>query len=247
MDNNCSFHFLFLKYDMFIYLYCYIFSCKIILWTINMLDLIFGYLLIITILFSANIGLFSANFKFNDIKSSLIFIVLGILLIIDIALSSLVAISLLDYLTYIFLAMSVIIFFIMIIYLKLDKSDISFYITLALYYISSFLLASQLNESSIFDSLLLTFISIVVMIVAFQSSKLLMYAKRPYNAIVGEYMSLEGILVFLFALTNTSIMQLDYEMFSSFLIMTPTYQLIYVIITIVIVLIIGSYWNDRKI
>ncbi|MBR0272330.1 MAG: hypothetical protein IJQ68_10165 [Methanobrevibacter sp.] len=169
------------------------------------------------------------------------------MLIIDIALSSLVAISLLDYLTYIFLAMSVIIFFIMIIYLKLDKSDISFYITLALYYISSFLLASQLNESSIFDSLLLTFISIVVMIVAFQSSKLLMYAKRPYNAIVGEYMSLEGILVFLFALTNTSIMQLDYEMFSSFLIMTPTYQLIYVIITIVIVLIIGSYWNDRKI
>ncbi len=212
-----------------------------------MLDLIFGYLLIITILFSANIGLFSANFKFNDVKSTLIFIVLGILFIIVVSLSDLLTVNLLDYLTYIFLAISIMIFIIIILYLKLNKSELSFYLTIALYYISSFLLASQLSESSVFDSLLLTFISIIIMIVAFQSSKLLMYAKRPYNAIVGEYMSLEGILIFLFALTNVSIMQLDYEMFSSFLILTPTYQLIYVIIAIVVILIIGLYLNDRKI
>ncbi|MBE6509870.1 MAG: hypothetical protein E7Z74_01160 [Methanobrevibacter millerae] len=84
------------------------------------------------------------------------------------------------------------------------------------------------------------------MIVAFQSSKLLIYAKRPYNVIIGEYMSLMGILIFLFALTNVSIMKLDYEMFSPFLILTPTYQLVYVVIAIIVVLIIGLYWNDKK-
>jgi uncharacterized protein YacL len=58
-------------------------------------------------------------------------------------------------------------------------------------------------------------------------------------------MSLMGILIFLFGLTNVAVMNLDYTMFSSFLILTPTNQLIYVIIGIIIVLIIGSYWNDK--
>jgi hypothetical protein len=121
-------------------------------------------------------------------------------------------------------------------------------ITITLYYITSFLLAAQLNEH-VFNSLLLllSIVSIIVMIVAFQSSKLLIFAKRPYDVIIGEFMSLFGVLIFLFGLTHKSIMNLDYEMFSSFLILTPTYQLIYVIIGIIIVLIIGSYWNDKKI
>ncbi|MBQ9026296.1 MAG: peptide ABC transporter permease [Methanobrevibacter sp.] len=211
-----------------------------------MLDLIFGYLLITTILFSANIGLFSANFKFNNIKSSLLFLVLGILFIIDISVAGIFSINLLDYLTYIFLIISIIIYIILVIYLKLDKFDVSITVTVILFYVSSFLLASQLNQSSIFYGLLLTLISIIIMILAFQSSKLLMYAKRPYNMIIGEYMSLMGILIFLFGLTNISIMQLDYEMFSSFLILTPTYQLIYVVIAIVMILIVGLYWNDKN-
>ena len=73
-----------------------------------------------------------------------------------------------------------------------------------------------------------------------------MYAKRPYYMIVGEYMSLMGILIFIFGLTNNSIMQLNHEMFSSFLILTPTYLLIYVIIGIIFVLIIGFYLNDKN-
>ena len=64
--------------------------------------------------------------------------------------------------------------------------------------------------------------------------------------IVGEYMSLMGILIFIFGLTNNSIMQLNHEMFSSFLISTPTYLLIYVIIGIIFVLIIGFYLNDKN-
>ena len=211
-----------------------------------MLDLIFGYLIIIIILLSANIGLFLGNFKFNNIKSTIVFTVLGILFIIDINLSRLFPLNLLDYLTYVFVIIFIIICIIFLIYLKLNKLNISLCCTILLYYVSSFLLASQLNELNMYDSLLLTFISIIIMIIAFQSSKLLIYAKRPYKVIIGEYMSLMGILIFLFALTNVSIMRLDYEMFSPFLILTPTYQLVYVVIAIIIVLIIGLYWNDKK-
>lgn len=211
-----------------------------------MLDLIFGYLIIILILLSANVGLFLGNYNFNNIKSTLIFVVLGILFIIDINISRLFSLNLLDYLTHVFLIIFVIVFIILLTYLKLNKLNVSLYCTVFLYYMSSFLLASQLTELSIYDSLLLTFISIIIMIVAFQSSKLLIYAKRPYNVIIGEYMSLMGILIFLFALTNVSIMKLDYEMFSPFLILTPTYQLVYVVIAIIVVLIIGLYWNDKK-
>ncbi len=211
-----------------------------------MLDLIFGYLIIIVILLSANVGLFLGNYNFNNIKSTLIFVVLGILFIIDINISRLFSLNLLDYLTHVFLIIFVIVFIILLTYLKLNKLNVSLYCTVFLYYMSSFLLASQLTELSIYDSLLLTFISIIIMIVAFQSSKLLIYAKRPYNVIIGEYMSLMGILIFLFALTNVSIMKLDYEMFSPFLILTPTYQLVYVVIAIIVVLIIGLYWNDKK-
>ena len=211
-----------------------------------MLDLIFGYLIIIVILLSANVGLFLGNYNFNNIKSTLIFVVLGILFIIDINISRLFSLNLLDYLTHVFLIIFVIVFIILLTYLKLNKLNVSLYCTVFLYYMSSFLLASQLTELSIYDSLLLTFISIIIMIVAFQSSKLLIYAKRPYNVIIGEYMSLMGILIFLFALTNVSIMKLDYEMFSQFLILTPTYQLVYVVIAIIVVLIIGLYWNDKK-
>lgn len=210
-----------------------------------MLELILGYLLIITILFSANIGLFLGNFNFNNKKSTLISIVIGIIFIIEICISNVFSTNLLDYLAYIFILISIVIFIILYIYLKKDILKVSLLSIIILYYISSMILASQLTEFSFFNNLLLIFISIITMVGACQASKLLMYAKRPYNIIIGEFMSLMGILIFLFGLTNRAIMNLDYKMFSPFLILTPTYQLIYVTIGIVVVLIIGSYWNDN--
>lgn len=210
-----------------------------------MSDLILGYLLVINILFSANIGLFLGNFGWDNKKSSLVSILIGIIFFIVTFTSTLITIDVIGYLTYIFILASLLIFIILIYYLKVDKFKVALMFTIILYYIISFLLACQLDWSA-FNGLLLSVVSIIVMIVAFQSSKLLMYAKRPYNVIIGEFMSLFGILIFLFGLTNMSIMQLDYVMFSSFLILTPTYQLIYVLIGIVIVLIIGLYLNDNK-
>lgn len=210
-----------------------------------MLDLIFGYLLIIILLFSVNIGLFLGYFKFNDKKNTFISIMIGIILLIVMAISSILTINLLDYLSYVFILISIIIFSILYIYLKKDNLRLSLFIIIFIYYVIVLMLSSQLGENSLFNYSLV-FVSIIMMIVTIQLSKLLIYAKRPYNVIIGEYMSLMAILVFIFGLTNNSIMRLNHEMFSSFLILTPTYQLIYVIIGIIFVLIIGFYLNDKN-
>jgi hypothetical protein len=86
----------------------------------------------------------------------------------------------------------------------------------------------------------------IILFVVYQLTKLLHHAKREYPVIVGEYMSLFAVLMFIFALTYYSTMTLDYTMFSSFLILTPTYQLIYVVIGIIAVLIAGVLLNDTK-
>ena len=210
-----------------------------------MLDLILGYLLVIVILFSVNIGLFLGNFKFNDKKNTFISALMGIILLIVMAISSILTINLLDYLSYVFILVSIIIFTVLYIYLKRNNLRFSLSIIIFIYYMLALILSSQLAEHSIFNYSLVI-VSIIVMIVAVQLSKLLMYAKRSYNVIIGEYMSLMGILIFILGLTNVSIMQLNHEMFSSFLILTPTYQLIYVIIGIIFVLIIGFYLNDKN-
>ena len=210
-----------------------------------MLDLILGYLLIIIILFSLNIGLILGYFKFDDKKNTVITMVIGIILLIIMAISSVLTINLLDYLSYVFILISIIIFAILFIYLKKNNLRLPLYIIIILYYLVVLILSSQLKEYSLFNYSL-AILSVILMIVAVQLSKLLMYAKRPYYMIVGEYMSLMGILIFIFGLTNNSVMQLNHEMFSSFLILTPTYLLIYVIIGIIFVLIIGFYLNDKN-
>ena len=210
-----------------------------------MLDLILGYLLIIIILFSLNIGLILGYFKFDDKKNTVITMVIGIILLIIMAISSVLTINLLDYLSYVFILISIIIFAILFIYLKKNNLRLPLYIIIILYYLVVLILSSQLKEYSLFNYSL-AILSVILMIVAVQLSKLLMYAKRPYYMIVGEYMSLMGILIFIFGLTNNSVMQLNHEMFSSFLILTPTYLLVYVIIGIIFVLIIGFYLNDKN-
>ena len=86
----------------------------------------------------------------------------------------------------------------------------------------------------------------VILFVVYQLTKLLHHAKREYSIIVGEYMSLFSVLMFIFAVTYNSIINLDYTMFSPFLILTPTHQLIYVVIGIIVVLVVGVLINDAK-
>ena len=171
---------------------------------------------------------------------------MGIILFVIIYISSQLTINLLDYLSYIFILVSIIIFITLFVYLKKQELKISLFAIIITYYAVSMLFSSQLGECSLFNYLLLFFVSVIAMIISFQSSKLLMYARRPYNVIIGEYMSLMGILIFIFGLTNNSVVQLNYKMFSSFLILTPTFQLIYVIIGIIFVFVIGFYLDDKR-
>jgi hypothetical protein len=59
-------------------------------------------------------------------------------------------------------------------------------------------------------------------------------------------MCLASILIFIFSLTYYSTITLDYTAFTPFLILTPTYQLIYVVIGIVVVLVAGVLINDYR-
>ena len=144
-----------------------------------------------------------------------------------------------------FLMMAVIIFIAMWIYAKKGNLKISICVISLLAMISVIFLSTQ-SVFGMFDMLVYSLIAFVILFVVYHISKLLHHAKRQYPIIVGEYMCLFSLLMFIFALTYDSTRTLDYSMFSSFLILTPVSQLIYVVIAIVVILVIGVLINDNK-
>lgn len=212
------------------------------------MDLIGGYLLILLVLFAANISLIFGNYRLNNIKlimASLMFSVMTFLLIYASGYLEIQQIFLLDNFSYIFLLIAILIFASTVYYVKTDNFKLPLYVVSAVYFMSVVLFASQstLDISSTVSYSLFVFL---IMFIVYQLTKLLRHAKRQYPVIVGEYMSLSSILMFIFALTYNSTRNLDYTMFSPFLILTPTYQLIYVIIGIIVVLVVGFVINDNK-
>ncbi len=208
-----------------------------------MLDLINGYLILVILLFSTNLGLFYGN-KRNIIP--LKFCMISLVLFVMIVISRFFNFILTDFFNYIFIAVSVIEFIIFYYYLS-DNNRLlsSIFFTLILFYVTVFLLSCQITEFSYINGLLYAIFSLIIMFVSYQFSKLLIHAKREYPVIIGEYMVLSSLLIFILGLTYWATKQLDYSMFSPFLILTPTYQLIYIIIAVAVILIIGSYLNDK--
>ena len=204
------------------------------------MDLIGGYLLVIMILFSGNLSLLIGNYSMNRIKLIIISLTLFIISIGVLYASKYLNIVLIDYLTYLFLVVGVLLLSITVFYSKKDNYEMSLLIVFILFLISVLLISSQSN----FNILIYSLLFLIIFIVIYPLSKLLHYAKRDYHVIIREYMCLFSILMFIFALTYGSILSIDYSMFSSFLILTPTYQLIYVIIGIIIILVAGVIIND---
>lgn len=212
------------------------------------MDLFGGYLLVMLVLFSVNFSLLIGNFKLDNRK------VLGLSLICAFVAFALMNISvslnaflsfLLGYFSYIFLIIAIVIFLITLFYLKREDVKLSIYSIIAISIISIVLLSSQ-SSIMFFDTILYSLFVFIVVFIVYQLSKLLVHAKRQYPVIIGEFMCLFAILVFIFALTYYSTMTLDYKMFTSFLILTPMYQLIYFIIGIAIVAVIGVLLNESK-
>ena len=210
------------------------------------MDLIGGYLLVILVVFAGNIALLLGNYKISNVKviltslifSAAVFIILNASGYLNAPLSFLI-----DYFSYIFFAMAIILMASLFYLVRNDKFKPALYLIIATFLVSAILFASQ-STLSLLEMILYSLLVLIVLFVVHQLSKLLHHAKRQYPVIIGEYMCLFSILMFIFAFTYFSTLNLDYSMFSAFLILTPTYQLIYVIIAIIVILVIGVLIND---
>lgn len=212
------------------------------------MDLIGGYLLILLVLFSVNVALLAGNYRMSSFKVVLLSLLVGIVSFTSINVSKFLNMNLSflsDNFTYIFILLSVIVFVGMYLYTKKGNFTISFFLTIVMLIASEIMLSSQC-EMMLLDSVLYSLLSFIIIFLVYQITKFLVHAKRPYPVIVGEYMSLFSMLLFIFGVTYNSTVNLDYSMFSPFLILTPTYELIYIIIGIIVMIIIGVVYNDNK-
>ena len=209
------------------------------------MDLIGGYLLVMLVLFTGNIALLMGNIKINNLKLIATSILFSIVVFIILNVSVYLNIFIVDYFSYIFFFFSLILFFVIFYFIRNNNFKLALYSVLALFIISLTLFCSQTSLNYL-EMILYSLCVFIILFVVYQLSKLLHHAKRQYSVIIGEYMCLFSILTLIFALTYNSTLNLDYSMFSPFLILTPTYQLIYVIIAIIAVLVIGVFINDSK-
>ena len=197
----------------------------------------------------ANIALILGNYNINNIKLIGISLVFSALSFVIMNLSGNLNSSLsflLDNFSYMFLIVSVVIFLLMLFYTRNAENNLNVALVsiLAMFLISMVMLSSQ-SGLDLFNMILYSLCVFITLFCVYQLTKLLHHAKRQYPVIIGEYMCLFAILVFIFALTYNSTRSLDYSMFSPFLILTPTYQLIYIIIAIIVVLVVGVVLNDK--
>ena len=212
------------------------------------MDLIGGYLLVVMALFVANIALMLGNYNLGNLKVIILSLICSAITFAIMNASSLLngQLSFLsDYFSYLFLAITIIIFVSIVYYIRRDDFKLPFYSISLAFVISTVLLSSQANLDFL-SMALYSLLVFIILFVVYQLTKLLHHAKRQYPVVIGEYMSLFSILMFIFALTYDSTKALDYSMFSPFLILTPTYQLIYVIIGIIVVLVVGVLINDTR-
>ena len=212
------------------------------------MDLIGGYLLIILVLFAANVALMLGNYNLNNVKVMVLALACAVvtfaLMSVSAYLKAPLAFLLYNF-GYLFLIITIVIFASVIYYIRQNDFRLSFYAIIATSAISTLLFSSQTSLDMLTMVLYSLFVFIILFVV-YQLTKLLHHAKRQYPVIIGEYMSLFSILMFIFALTYNSTMALDYSKFTPFLILPPTYQLIYVVIGIIVVLVAGVLINDTR-
>lgn len=211
------------------------------------MDLIGGYLLVMLVLFAANISLFLGNYEINNPKLILMSLAASIITFALINVAGYLTAplsSLPDYFCWLFFAIFAVVIMAMLYNYKTGNFKLTLAVIMATFLISTVLFASQ-TSLNLFEMILYSLFVFIILFVVYQLTKLLHHAKRQYSAIIGEYMCLSSILIFIFALTYDSARAIDYTMFSPFLILTPTYQLIYVVIAIIVVLVIGVLINDK--
>ena len=218
-----------------------------------MMDLIFEYLIVFILLFVANIAFLVRKSNFNKnkfIQFPLIYS--AIVFILSFTCSSLnLSETIIPFMPYILGMVSLIILILAIRYVSfgrnfnVENDNVVFYGTILSSFISITALSLCLkSDNLVLSALELAILSIVVMFLVYKISRIFNKAKRPYYAVIGEYMFLEFIFLLILALTFSTVRGLDYSIFKSFLILTPTYQLLYAIIIILIILVLGVLYSD---
>ena len=218
-----------------------------------MMDLIFEYLIVFILIFASNIAFLVKKTNFN--KSKFIIFTLFYAMIVFFLSFALPTLNLeseiIPIIPYVLGLVSLLMLIFSIRHVSfgrnfnVENDKIVFYGTI----LSSFLAIGVLSlglkrDDLLLSSMELSILSILVMFLVYKISTIFNRAKRSYYEVIGEYMFLEFILLLILALTFSSVRELDYSMFGSFLILTPTYLVLYAIIAIAIILALGVLYND---
>ena len=190
-----------------------------------MMDLIFEYLIVFILLFCTNIAFLVRKSDFNKNK----FIILAVTYAAIVFVLSFI-LPYLNLSEYLIPFMPCILGFVSLLIL-----------ILAIRHVSLGRNFNIDNDKAVFYG---TVLSSSVMFLVYKISKIFNKAKRPYYAVIGEYMFLEFIFSLILALTFSTVRELDYSIFKSFLILTPTYQLMYMIIAIIMIVVLGVLYGD---
>lgn len=218
-----------------------------------MMDLIFEYLIVFILLFATNIAFLVKKSDFNKNK----FIQLALIYAAIVFILSFICPSfnlgeyIIPIMPYILGFVSLLILILAIRYVSfgrnfnVENDKVVIYGTIFSSFISLMALSLCLkSDNLVLNALELAILSILIMFLVYKISKIFNKAKRPYYAVIGEYMFLEFIFLLILALTFSTVRELDYSIFKSFLILTPTYQLLYAIIIILIILVLGVLYGD---
>lgn len=217
------------------------------------MDLIFEYLIVFILLFVTNIAFLVRKSDFNKNKFILFTLIYGaIVFILSFTCSNLnLGESVIPFMPYILGLVSLLMLVLSIRYVSFGRNYSIENDKLVLYgtILSSFVSIAALSlclksDNLVLASLEFAILSIVVMFLVYKISKIFDRAKRSYYAVIGEYMFLEFVFILILALTFSSVRELDYSIFKSFLILTPTYQVMYAIVVILIILVLGVLYSD---
>ena len=218
-----------------------------------MMDLTFEYLIVFILLFVANIAFLVRKYDFNKNKFIQLVLIYGaIVFILSFICSSLnLSEYIIPFIPYILGVVSLFVLILAIRYVSfgrnfnVENDKLVFYGTILCSFISIIALSLCLkSDNLVLNALELAILSIAIIFLVYKISKIFNKAKRPYYAVIGEYMFLEFVFLLILALTFSTVRELDYSIFKSFLILTPTYQLMYVIIVILIILVLGVLYGD---
>lgn len=209
-----------------------------------MINLVWEYMLIILVLFGTNFGLLLNTYGIKHKVPVYILLYSLSLFLITIFISNIKLDYFINYIAFLLFFIGLIIFILILYQLNSKNEKLNFLTFIGLILISYFIVIYLvLSSSSLsFDfSLLIFAILCVFALLSFKLSK-----NSIFKGKISEYFILESILLMILGLTYPYVTTLDYSEFVPFTILTPTYEIIVLIIFIIALLVIGVYLNDYR-